>query len=108
MAGLAICGKSAQHMIGIRRALEILHVAGGAGGICDGQIVVVVYVARSARHAYVRSSERKPCCTVIKVGLKPGIHPMARLAIYGKAGPHVIRRHSALKIPHVAGIAISR
>lgn len=95
-------------MIGIRSALEVLHVAGGAGGICRSQVVVVVHMAGSTRHAYMRSRERKSRGAVVKVHLKPGIHSVASLAICGKAGADVIRRHGVLEIPRVAGVALGR
>lgn len=106
VARLAIRRKAAQNVIRIRGALKVLHVAGGAGGIRGGQIVVVVHMAGSTWHAHVRSRERKPRCAVVKVCLKPRIHPVARLAICGKAGSDVVRVDSVLKIPRVARIAV--
>lgn len=95
-------------MIGIRSALEILHVTCGAGGICRSQIVVIVHMAGGARHAYVRSSKRKSRGAVIEVRLKPRTDPVAGLAICGKTGADVIWRHCVLEIPRVARIALGR
>lgn len=95
-------------MIWIGGALEVLHVAGGTGGIRGTQVVAVVHMTGRARHAYMRSGERKSRGAVVEVCLKPRIHPVAGLAICGKAGADVIRRHSILEIPHVAGIAVGR
>ena len=95
-------------MIGIRSALEILHVAGRTGGICASQTEVVVHMAGSTGHAHVRAGERKSCSTVFKVCLKPRIHSVASLASCGKAGHHVVRRLRILEILHVTRIALGR
>jgi len=95
-------------VIGIRGALKVLHVTVGAGGICGSQVVVVVHMAGTARHAHMRSGEWKPGGTVVKVGLKPCIHSVAGLAICGKASRHVIRCNGVLEIPRVTGIALGR
>jgi hypothetical protein len=108
MARLTIRGKATLDVIGIRRVLEVLHVTGGAGGICGSQIVVAVHMTGSAGHAYMPSGEWKSGGAVIKVGLKPCIHSVAGLAIRGKAGRNVIRRNRVLEIPHVTGIALGR
>ena len=108
MARLAIRGKATEHVIGIRSALEIRHVTGGASGTCGRQIEVVIHMAGSAGHAHVRAGQRKSRGAVVKVGHQPGIDPVAGLAIGGKAGRHVIRRQRVLEIPHVAGIALRR
>jgi hypothetical protein len=108
MARLAIRGKATLDVIGIRSALEVLHVTGGAGGICGSQIVVVVHMTGSAGHAYMRSGEWKSGGAVVKVGFKPCIHSVAGLAIRGKAGRNMIRCSRVLEIPHVAGIALGR
>ena len=108
MARLAIRGKAARDVIWIRGALEVLHVARGAGSIGGTQIVVVVYVAGSARHAYVRAGQGKPSGIVVKIGLKPCIHSVASLAICGKARRNVIGRNCTLKIAGVARIALRR
>jgi len=108
MARLAIRGKATEHVIGIRSALEIRHVTGGASGTCGRQIEVVIHMAGSAGHAHVRAGQRKSRGAMVKVGHQPGIDPVAGLAIGGKAGRHVIRRQRVLEIPHVAGIALRR
>jgi len=95
-------------VIGIRSALEILHVAGRAGGICASQTEVVAYMAGSAGNAHVRAGERKSCSTVVKVCLKPRVHSVASLASCGKAGHHVVRRLRILEILHVTRIALGR
>jgi len=95
-------------VIGIRSALEILHVAGRAGGICASQTEVVAHMAGSAGHAHMRAGERKSGSTVVKVCLQPRVHSMAVLAGRGKAGHYVVRRLRILEIPHVTRIAVRR
>jgi len=95
-------------MIGIGGALEILHVTCGAGGIGGRQIVVVVHMAGSARHAYMRSRERKSRSAVVEVRLKPCTDSVAGLTIGGKTCADMIRRHCVLEIPRVAGVAVGR
>ena len=95
-------------MIGIRSVLEILHVAGRAGGICASQTEVVAHMAGSAGNAHVRAGEWKSGSTVVKVCLKPRIHSVAVLAGRREAGHHVVRRLRILEIPHVTRIAVRR
>jgi hypothetical protein len=93
-------------MAGIGRALIIAAMTTDA--CCAGQAEVIVHMTGAAGHGYVRSCKRKPRGVVVKVGLKPRIHTMARLAICRKATRNVIRRNSILEVAHVAGIAVCR
>ena len=106
MANRAIRGEACRSVTGVRGSLEIFLVTGDTRGA--GQIVVVIDVAARARDRRVGAGQWKPRGAVVKVSLKPCIDVMARLAICRKAGLHVIRRHGALEIPHVAGIALRR
>jgi len=95
-------------VIWIGGALEVRHVAGGAGSIRRSQIVVVVHMAGSARHAHVRAGQRKPRGVMVKIGLKPRIHSVASLAICGKARRDMTGRNRILKVPRMAGVALRR
>lgn len=106
MADRTIGGKPCCNVAGIVRALIIGSMT--TDTCCVGQVEIVIYVAGAAGHGYVRSCERKPGGTVIKVGLKPCIHSVARLAICRKATRNVVRRNRVLEIADVAGIAVRR
>ena len=108
MTRLAIRRKSTQDVIWIRGALEVLHMAGGAGSIRCSQIVVVVHMAGSTRHTRVSAGQRKPRGVMVKIGFKPRIHSVASLAVHGKARRDVIGRNRILKIPRMAGVAFRR
>jgi hypothetical protein len=108
MACLAVRGKTTLDMVGVRRALEIPHVTGGAGSIWRSQIVVVVHMAGSAGDTDMRAGERESGGAVVEVRFRPGIYSVTGLARCGEAGRNVIRRNSILEIPQVAGIALGR
>jgi hypothetical protein len=106
MADRTIGGKPCCSMAGIVRALIIGSMASDT--CCAGQAEIIIHMAGAAGHGYVRSCKRKSRGVVIKVGLKPCIHPVARLAICRKATRNVIRRNRVLEIPDMAGIAVRR
>lgn len=108
MARLAVRGKTTQDMVGVRRALEIPHVTGGARSICGSQIVVVVHMAGSAGDADMRAGEWKTGGAVVEIRIRPRIHSVAGLACCGETGRNVIRSYGILEIPRVAGIALGR
>lgn len=80
MTRLAIGGKTAQDVIGVCRALEVLHVTVGTSSICGSQVVVVVHVTGNAGHGHMCPGERKSRSVVVKVRLGPGIYPVTGLA----------------------------
>ena len=73
MACLAVRGKTTLDMVGVRSALEIPHVTGGAGNICGSQIVVVVHMAGSAGDSDMRAGEGKSGGAVVEIRFRPGI-----------------------------------
>ena len=93
-------------MIGIRRALEVRHVAGRARRI--GQVVIVVDVATGARRRGVGAGEGKPAGSVIKINTKPRIHTVTQLAIRGEACSRMIWIRRAPKILGVTRITLGR
>jgi len=95
-------------MAGIRCVLEVFHMARGARRVRGGEIVIVVRMAGSARHAQVRAGQRKSSCAVVEVGLQPRVHSVTSLATCGKTGRHVVRRQGILEIPYVTRITVRR
>ena len=106
VAGCAIGRKSAGHVIGVARAVVVLHVARRAGGTC--QIEIVGGVAVAARQLSVRAGQREAGGIVVEVGGLPGGNAVAILAGLEKLERDVIRTRRPLEIGHVARIALER
>lgn len=69
-----------------------------AVGRRDGQIVIVIDVARSARHVRVAIGQQETRYAVIESGVQPGIEGMARFARGREICRHVIGIRGLLKI----------
>ena len=106
MAELASLAKTASHVIGILRAIEIIDVARHAGGNRD--LIVVINVAQRARRRSMRPSQRKGCLRVIKRRRNPPYNRVAILTGLREAPRHVVGVFSADEILRMAGIAGSR
>src|SRR4029077_13242285 len=76
------------YVIGIRRSLEILQVAGDAGRAVQVVVVVDVAVGTGARRNRVQSGKRETGAVVVE----RRIHPV-RSVVTGVAGLREIRRH---------------
>jgi len=75
----------------------------------DGEVVIVVDVAGSARHVGMAVGQREAGAAVIKLCAQPGVEEMALLAIGGgecRARTGVIRIGGVLPIFQVARIAL--
>lgn len=70
MTDVALQGESPGHMIGIRRALVVLHVAADAGSV--GQVVVAIDVAIAALQFHVPSRQGKTALGMIERSGLPG------------------------------------
>jgi len=95
-------GESASDVIRIRRAVEILDVAGGAVGRCAGEFVSDV--AGDAIQSRVRPSERIPSeLEVVEFRPRPVVHQMAGFTRRWKIHRQVTRIVGLLKLLKVAG-----
>ena len=88
-------------MIGVGRAVEIIQVAGGAGGAV--QAVVAVYVALRTLQWHVRPGQCETCRCVIESCVRPSHGRVAGVAGLRKASLGVIRISRGLVILQVAG-----
>ncbi len=96
------------HVVGLRRALEILHVATHAGRVRAVQCVVAVHVALVALHARMGAGQRESRRVVVKGRVVPRGRGMALLTGLREAGLHVVRIGRAVEVLDVAGCAIRR
>lgn len=105
VAQLASLGKSRLRVIGVRRPLEILQVAGDAGRA--GQVVVIVDVAIAtlSRRHHVRSGEGKIYQRMVEVRRLPRHRAVALLAGLRKICRNVVGIARSLKVLQVAGHA---
>ena len=105
MALLAGLWEVRSRVVGIRRALIVLQMAGDAGRA--GQIVVVVDVAVSAgpRWDCVQPGERKPGAVVVELRVHPVAGVMALLAGLREVRSHVVGIGGSLEILQVTGDA---
>ena len=85
MALLASLREIRLHVIGIRRALEILQVATHASRVRAGQVVIVVHVALHALHAGMEAGQRESSGRVIESRAGPVGGAVALLASLGEA-----------------------
>ena len=128
MALRAVCRKARRHVIGIRRALEIRHVAAHARRV--GQIVITVHVTIGAlprRHCVQARQREVGHRVVIELRVQPVVGGVAGIASYGEPGADVVgvvrfavvglvarvtrdrhRLKPALRRSLVAGVAIHR
>jgi len=92
-------------VVGIRRALEILQVAGDAG--VAGQVVIVVNVTVGAGAGWdgMQSGERKSGRVVVELRIRPVAGAMALLAGLRETRCDVVGIRRALEVPQVAGHA---
>ena len=88
MALLAGSGESRVHVIGIRGAPEVSHVAARAIG--RRQIVIVVHMALRALQARVSRGQRESCDVMVKVHRRPVHGVVASGAVLGELRLHVI------------------
>ena len=79
VANVALLRESARHVIRIRRALVVLHVATNAG--CVGQTVVAIDVAIAALHFQVKSRQGKATLGMIERRGLPGQRTVAHGAV---------------------------
>jgi hypothetical protein len=106
VASLACCRKSRLQVVGLRRALEVLHVTSGARCRSSGELAV--HVTLLTCHVNVCSRERELGeRVVIECRGLPGRGCVARLASGRKSRLHVIRVRRALEILHMASRARS-
>ena len=104
MALLAGRWQSRLHVVGIRSRPKIGHVASGA--IHAGQIEIVIDVALRTLQAGVSTRQREACDVVVEGDRSPVCGVVARGAILGKLGLHVIGILGARKILQMATDAI--
>src|SRR5437588_12951537 len=102
MARLASLREIRLHVIGIRRALEILQVATHASRVRAGQVVIAVHVALRALHAGMEAGQREASSRVIEGRAGPVGGAVALLASMREAGSDVIRIRSSLEMLQVA------
>ena len=100
MAQRTVCGEVRLHVVGIRRAVIVLHVALIAGTTC--QLVVVVDVTLRALQIRVPSGQRETNGVVIKAGGLPGAGAVARLTGLGECQRHVVRIIGLLVVRQMA------
>jgi len=107
MALLAILRKTQCYVVGIRRPLKILQVAGHAGRV--GDVVIVIDVALDTGHGGVSAGQWESCGAVVELGVEPGVHTVALLAgcdrEYGLVG-RVVRIRGLLVGVGMAGVAL--
>ena len=89
---------------GIVRLLPRCQVAAGraAGSRRDLQIVIVVDVARGARHVGVPVGQQETCGAVIELGVQPGVKGVASFAARREIGAGVVGIRRFLKIFQMA------
>lgn len=120
VALLASGGEFGLRMVGIGRAVVILHVAGVAG--VAGQVVVPIHVTLGALQAGMAASQRKSDRTVIEVRRLPRVRAVAgltslrkiqgdvvgvlRFLIVGQVAAHAIGWRSFELVAYMAGGAI--
>jgi len=105
MAHFASLREAALHVIRVISVLEILQMAGDAGGLGEAVIVVDVAVDTRARRHRVRAGERESGLGVIEVRRRPGHRGVARLACLRESLLRVVRIIGVLKILQMAGDA---
>ncbi len=88
-------------MVRIRCAIEIVQMAGDAGGAVEA--VVPVHVALRTLQRGMRAGQREPCGRVIERCPGPGDGRMAGIASSWKPGRRMIRIRRSLVVGHVAG-----
>jgi hypothetical protein len=71
VARLASLREARSHVVRIGGALEILQVTVDAGGVCVGQVVIVIDVTLGALHRGVRAGQREPRRGVIETRVSP-------------------------------------
>ena len=98
--------EAAAHVVRIRRPLEILQVARGAGRVGAGQVEIVVRVALLAGYSRVGPGQGEAAGRVIELGIKPGIRAVALFASGREPGGHVTRVRGLLIALGVAGVAL--
>ena len=103
MAGRAGCRETRLDVIHrTRRRVVVGQVAAHTSRVSRGETVVVVYVARRAGHADVRTRERKSRRAVIEGRRLPARRRVARLAGGRKCRQYVVRTRRRLIVRHVA------
>ncbi len=105
VADLTIGRELSRGVIGIRCAVVILQVTGGA---CGADVKVSVYVAGVARNASVRTSEWKCRFAVIEGCWSPSVGGVADGTIRREIASLMIRVRRAVVVVHVARSAVSR
>jgi hypothetical protein len=98
--------ESSLNVVRICRAVVVRHVTRLAGRIV--QRIVVVDVARLARHRDVSASQRKARCRVIKRSATPASSRMTRQTGCGESGGHVSRAGRIFVVRLVAAVAVRR
>ena len=78
------------HVVGIRRPVVVLLVAGHARGIGDVVVVVDVAIHALARRHRMQAGQREAGLRVIEVGRGPATGRVARFAGLGKSQLHVV------------------
>ena len=102
LAGLR---EARRDVIRIGRALEVFQVAGNAGRVRAGQVVVVIDVALRALHPGVRAGQREAGGRVIEGGAGPRRRAVALLAGLRESGTDVVGIRGALEVLQVTAHA---
>ena len=92
-------------VIGIRRSLIVLQVAGRAGRAVEVVVVINVAVGAGARRDRVQAGERETGAVVIERGIKPGAGGVALVAGLREVRRDVIGIRRSLIVLQVAGRA---
>jgi len=102
----AVGGEVGGDVIGVRRALEIGHMATGASRRRQNKVVVDVAVVALARRDRMPVRQRESHRRMIEFGVQPVIHAVATVAGRREHTGHVVRSRGLLKVRGVARVTL--